>query len=145
MTRGGVLRGRVPEPHGRPWPGEQRGSTTVIALVLVGLLTSVALAGAVAGGVLVGKRRAAAAADLAALAAAETLGPGGPASVGLSSGEGAACAQAALVSRANAARLTTCRVEAPEVFVQVAVDVRSPWGSTWPVPGSARAGPVGGR
>ncbi|HSJ21000.1 MAG TPA: Rv3654c family TadE-like protein [Nocardioidaceae bacterium] len=114
------------------------GSATVLGVVLVCLLTTVALVSAVVAGVLVGQRRAAAAADLAALAAAEALGRGAATT---SSGVDA-CGQASRVSHANAATMTGCLVEGSEVVVEVAVEVRSFFGAALTVPGRARAGRV---
>lgn len=114
-------------------PRRERGSATVhVAVLLVGL-TMVALLGAVGGSLLVAHRRAAAAADLAALAAAEAR----------DSGPGAACVAAARVSEANRAALTRCRVDGRDVVVEVAVQARTFLRRTWDVPGHARAGPVG--
>lgn len=115
---------------------EEYGAATVLVLVLVAVLGAVALAGAVAGGVLVGQRRAASAADLAALAGAETFSSrGGSASAGAD-----ACQVAGAVSERNGARLTGCLVESQTVLVDVAVDVPTFFGVRWSVPGRARAG-----
>lgn len=113
------------------------GSATILALVLVAVLGTLAVAGAAVGGVLVGQRRAASAADLAALAAAEALGPGGGSAVAGT----AACDVAGRVSEANGARLVGCVVEGFEVVVEVAVDVPSVFGMRLTAPGRARAGP----
>lgn len=121
---------------------DEAGSATVLVLVLVAVLTTIAVAGVAVGGLLVGHRRAAAAADLAALAAAEAHGRGGAATV---MGGAAACEQAARLSEANGARLTGCQVEGSDVVVEVAVDVPSVLGGDWAVPGRARAGPAEGR
>lgn len=116
---------------------DDRGSATVIVLVLVGALVAVALGGALVGGALVAQRRAAAAADLAALAAAESLGSLG----GSAAGGTTACATAERISRQNDARLATCQVEGLEVAVEVDVDLPGPFGVERAVPGRARAGP----
>ena len=124
--------------HRRGRRGREAGAASVLVLVLVAVITTLALAGVTVGGVLVGQRRAAAAADLAALAAAEALGPGfGPTVAGV-----AACEAAGTVSAANDARLTGCLVEGVEVLVEVAVEVHGGFGAGWTVPGRARAGPV---
>jgi secretion/DNA translocation related TadE-like protein len=118
---------------------EEDGAATVLVLVLVAVLGVVAAAGAVAGGVLIGQRRAASAADLAALAGAETFSTrGGSASAGAD-----ACGVAGAVSERNGARLTVCRVERQTVLVDVAVDVPTFFGVRWSVPGRARAGTPG--
>lgn len=120
---------------------DELGGASVLVLVLVAAVTALALAGVTVGGVLVGQRRASAAADLAALAGAEALGRGaGSAAAGV-----AACEKAGRVSAANHARLTGCLVEGLEVVVVVAVDVRSALGAGWSVPARARAGPAGMR
>lgn len=119
---------------------DERGGATVLVLVFVTVLVCLAVAGVVAGGVLVGQRRAAAAADLTALAAAESLGPRG----GTALGGATACEQAVRVGEANGARLTDCLVEGREVSVELTVEVPTLFGSTWSIPGRARAGPVGG-
>ncbi|HEU4513157.1 MAG TPA: Rv3654c family TadE-like protein [Nocardioidaceae bacterium] len=116
----------------------QRGSAALLVVGLLGVLTGLAFAGAVVGGLLVAQRRAAAAADLAALAGAEALAPGGVATVPTGSG----CGRAARVGRENGAQLTGCSVEGREIVVRVAVDVTNPFGGTWEVPAVARAGPA---
>ncbi|HEX6247921.1 MAG TPA: Rv3654c family TadE-like protein [Nocardioidaceae bacterium] len=117
---------------------DDRGSAAVIVVGLAGVLVVFALAGATVGGLLVGQRRAAAAADLAALAAAEAL-----ASPAGSSPSGSPCAAAAAVAEANHADLHGCLTEGREVTVSVTVRVRGPAGASWDVPGRARAGPTG--
>jgi len=113
---------------------DEVGSAAAQTVVLLVAITVVALVGAAVGGVLVGHRRAASAADLAALAAAGALKPGEVAT--------SACAEAARVSAANEAELVDCQVDGQEVQVLVHVDVTSLGGLTRAVPGRARAGPV---
>lgn len=115
----------------------QRGSAAVLVVVMVGVLTALALGGSVVGALMVGQRRAAAAADLAALAGAEALVPGLGA---VSTGSG--CDRAARVSAENGARLTGCSIDGREVVVRVVVDVGNRFGGGWAVPGLARAGPA---
>jgi secretion/DNA translocation related TadE-like protein len=113
------------------------GSVTVHVLVLVSALTAMALAGAVVGGLLIGQRRAASAADLAALAAAAALQrPVTPTAAD-------PCGRAREVAAANGARLERCAATGEEVRVIVAVDVMTVVGETWTIAGRARAGPVG--
>ena len=102
----------------------------MLVLTAAGVLVLVAMAlGAVAG--MVGAhRQAQAAADLAALAGASALADGGD-----------GCAVAGALARANAARLTGCRVSGEELLVEVAVP-----GPDWPgarrdLVARARAGP----
>jgi secretion/DNA translocation related TadE-like protein len=117
---------------------DERGSATVLGLVLAAVLVTVAVAGAAGAGLLVGHRRAGAAADLAALAGAAALQQAALA------GDGDACGQVAAVSAANRAVVQECLVEGEEVQVRVEVEVRGPFGASWPVAARARAGPVGG-
>ena len=105
-----------------------RGSATVLAVVLLVVL---GLAGALAaglGGVLVAKRRAASAADLAALAGASALQRGDP-----------GCAVVAATARANRAQVVSCQVDGEVVEVEVSVPVHA-LGIT-DVRDRARAGP----
>jgi len=107
----------------------QRGSATVLAVVLLLVL---GLAGALAaglGGVLVAKRRAGAAADLAALAAAAAVQRGDP-----------GCAAAAAVAADNRAQVVSCRVHGALVEVEVSVPTHGLPGITT-VRDRARAGP----
>jgi len=89
-----------------------RGSGTLLVALGCALLAMVAAAGLVLAGVLVGRTRVAAAADLGSLAAA---------SAALES-EGAACARAREIVRANGAVLLSCRIDG----VQARVEVMSP-------------------
>ncbi len=116
---------------------DERGAATVLVFVMVGVLTTMALAGVVIGGLVVGQRRASSAADLAALAGAETLRTGGGSAVA----GAAACGAARQVAAVNGARLRSCRAGGAEVELEVVVEVRSAWGRTWAVAGRARAGP----
>ena len=111
----------------------ERGSGSVWLLAMAALVTAAAvLAAAVAGAVTV-RHRAAAAADLAALAGAGTA----------VSGSGDACAMAARVATANAARLTRCQVQGVVVEVTARVTAHG-WLTRFGVGSvrSARAGPV---
>lgn len=117
---------------------DDRGSAAVLVTVLAGALLVLTLAGSVLGGLLVGQRRAASAADLAALAGAEALGPRAAAS-----GSSAACDAVRRVGEANGARLEACHVEGSEILVHLVVEVESPVGAPWEVSGRARAGPAG--
>ena len=107
----------------------QRGSATVMAVVLLVVL---GLAGALAGGLgglLVAKRRAGAAADLAALAGAAAVQRGDP-----------GCPAAAAIAAGNHARLVACHGQGAVLEVAVAVPVHSLVGIT-EVRDQARAGP----
>ena len=132
--------GRGLEPRRGLEPGRELedGSAAVLVTVLAGFLVVAAVTGSVVGGLFVGHRRAAVAADLAALAAAETLVPDGVPS----SAQVPACSEAARIGEANGARVTGCVVQGREVVVTAAVDVPNPLGGRWAVSGTARAGPV---
>jgi secretion/DNA translocation related TadE-like protein len=133
--------------HRRDRTRDQSGSATVLAVVLVGVLTVVALGAVAGGGVLVAQRRAAAAADLAALAAAEATGVSRVPVAGVASGlpREQPCDVADRVSDANGARLTGCRVDGSEVVVEVEVDAATIFGAVVAVTAAARAGPAPAR
>ncbi|MGN6252373.1 MAG: Rv3654c family TadE-like protein [Marmoricola sp.] len=119
----------------RRTPGEA-GAATVFALALLALLVVVALACAVAVAALAGHRHAEAAADLAALAAAQALQRADD-----------ACGAAAQVATANGARLDDCALEGTDVVVEVHVllpgvgRLLGP-GAVPALPARARAGPA---
>jgi secretion/DNA translocation related TadE-like protein len=109
-----------------------RGSGSIWLLAMAALLTVAAfLAAAVAGAITV-RHRAAAAADLAALAAAGTAAAGRP-----------ACPMADRVAHANGATLTECHVDGLVVNVTTTV-TPSGWLGGFGISSvrSARAGPV---
>lgn len=125
----------------RPWrPGavtgrrapHESGSGTVLALGLVAVLASLVLVCVALGAAVVARHRAAAAADLAALAGADrSLGrvPGVP------------CAAADSAARANDAQLTGCRVDGDgSVMVNVQVRLPAPWARLGVAQAAARAG-----
>ncbi|GAA1521007.1 hypothetical protein GCM10009761_24260 [Agromyces terreus] len=127
--------GSVPVELGRPGrtrrSSDERGAASVVA---VGLLAAVVLLTTLTLGIVssyVDARRAAAVADAAALAAADTL-----------SGAvvGVPCEAAERVAARNGARLVVCSVDGPVSEVSVAVRGRVP--GVEPV-ASARAGPPG--
>ncbi len=99
--------------------------TLAVALLLC---TTVAVA---AGRLLTDHRRAAAAADLAALAGAAAVQRGLQ-----------GCAQAGRVARANGAVLTECRVDGQEVRLAVRTDSARLLGRLVHPTAEARAGPV---
>ncbi|WP_366526287.1 Rv3654c family TadE-like protein [Mycobacterium sp.] len=104
-----------------------RGSATVVAVAMVGVLLGVTGAGAYLGSVVVARHRAQAAADLAALAGAARL-PAGAA---------AACSRAAAVARQMRADDTQCAVQGLDVVVTVEVAVAFAGAAR----AAARAGP----
>ena len=120
---GGVRR----VPHG------EDGAGTVLALGLVAVLASLALATAALGSAVVARHRASAAADLAALAAADRQ---------LGRAPGTPCPAAQAVASADGAELLSCS-SAPDGSVSVVVVVRLP--RPWSRAGVARAGARAGR
>ena len=90
--------------------GDDSGAITVLAAAIVGLVTATSLAVAAAAGVLVERHRLGAAADAAALAAADVAS-------GLVGG--IACDAAERLAWANRARLTRCLIEGSEATVRV--------------------------
>jgi secretion/DNA translocation related TadE-like protein len=98
----------------------------------MGLLLAVTMVAAGGTRVALAGHRAGAAADLAALAAAQALRDGSD-----------PCAAATTVARANDARVAACEPDGLEVRVTVEADTPRMVGLTWSVPASARAGPVG--
>lgn len=108
----------------------ERGAATAFTAALAGLLVFVGLVAATVMGLFVGERRAASAADLAALAGAQALQEGGD-----------ACAAAHRSVQANAGRLSVCGVAGGGVEVRVDLEVTSPLTWSWTVSSRARAGP----
>ena len=114
MTEPGVGVRSVSGPPRSRAPDD--GAGTVLALGVVAVLGALVLACAALGSAVVARHRANAAADLAALAAADrTLGriPGAP------------CPAAAAVAAADGAAVSSCTV-APDGSVTVAVSVGLP-------------------
>ena len=111
----------------------ERGSATVYLVALAAVLAVVAAAAVLVGAAVVGRHRAGAAADLAALAGAGRAVLADP----------AACDAAARVAAANGAVVERCAVGAGAVVeVQVGVPVRLGPLGVLPAHGRARAGPV---
>jgi secretion/DNA translocation related TadE-like protein len=111
--------------------GSQRGSATVLALPLLGVVTVVAVLLAYVGGALTTRRKVAAAADLAALAGASALQGGGD-----------GCAAAARVAARNGSDLDTCAVHGLELSVTVTARTEPLLGRRLTVSARARAGPA---
>ena len=108
----------------------EAGAATVLVVAMAGVLMFVLIGLSAVGGLVTAQRRAQAAADLTALAAAAAL-PGG------SDG----CAEAARIATANDATLDDCSVTGQDAWVAVSVP-----GPEWPgrrvrVGAEARAGP----
>ena len=114
-------------------PAGERGSATVWVLLLAGLIALLGAAGVLVGVAFVGRHRATAAADFAALAGAGRA----------VAGDRSACAAAADVASANGATLRSCRLlPGAVVDVSVTVPVRLGPLGVLQAPGRARAGPA---
>jgi secretion/DNA translocation related TadE-like protein len=103
----------------------------VLALAFVSVLTTVAVVVAGLTGLVLARRTASAAADLAALAGAGALAQGED-----------ACAAAAEVSERNGALLAACEPSGTSVTVGTTVEALSVFGWVFTASGRARAGPV---
>ena len=111
---------------------DERGSASVLAVVLVGALSVAAVLVAAVGAVVADQRRVASAADLAALAGAAAVQSGRD-----------GCASAGAVAHRNAARLASCVVTGQVVLVRThAADTAPLLGRRLTVRSAARAGPV---
>ncbi|HCB06777.1 MAG TPA: hypothetical protein DEQ43_21470 [Nocardioides bacterium] len=112
-------------------PRTQRGSATLFAVAVLGLLMLVGAALGVVAAMVHAHRVAQAAADLAALAGAEAGARGGD-----------ACSSASAIASANGAILDSCAATGLELRVQVTV--RGPrWlGQRHDLAAQARAGPA---
>ena len=111
-------------------PRGERGSATLFAVAVVGVLVLVGAALGVAGAMVHTHRVAQSAADLAALAAAQSRAGGGD-----------ACEAAAAVAAANDARLDSCAVDGFDVRLQVTVAGPHWLGQHHDLSAQARAGP----
>jgi secretion/DNA translocation related TadE-like protein len=109
----------------------ERGSATVHAAVLIALLATVTLVAVSVAGLFVGQRRAAAAADLAALAGAAAVQHGGN-----------GCSAAGRIAAQNHTRLSGCAADGDVVSVRVTARVRSWFATDVAVHARARAGPA---
>jgi secretion/DNA translocation related TadE-like protein len=99
---------------------------------MVAVLLAVTAGGICLGSAVVGRHRAQAAADLAAVAAAARL----------TAGAGAACVRAAQMVRRMGADQVDCRVDKLDVVVTVEVPVAFGRWELGPARAEARAGPV---
>lgn len=112
-----------------------RGSASLLVLSLAGVLALVAMLAVGVGAVAVARHRAAAAADLAALAGADRS----------LQGAGPACAAATRAARRVAAALTACRLDGDVVEVVATVRPPGPLGALGSARAVARAGPTAAR
>lgn len=112
-----------------------RGAAAVLVLALAGLLSLLGAATSAVAAVGVARQRAAAVADLAALAAAAHVLEGAP----------VACGRAHRLAAQDAASLRSCRVQGDVVEVVSEVRPPGPLGRLGAATGRARAGPAGSR
>ncbi|HNM96624.1 MAG TPA: pilus assembly protein TadG-related protein [Marmoricola sp.] len=115
-------------------PAAQRddvGAGSVLALLVVMVLTFVGVIGVGVGGLLIAHRQAQAAADLAALAGASALQWGD-----------SGCVAAARIAARNRAGLTGCVISDQTIAVTVEVSLAGEGVFNWHLPARARAGPV---
>lgn len=96
--------------------GDERGSATVLTIGIMAALVTVGLIMLRAGESAIQVVRAQAVADLAAIAAADSLR-------GLNTGF--PCATAASVAEANATILNSCRIEGDDAIVTITVQLNS--------------------
>lgn len=111
---------------------DEHGAATLLVVTFLALLVLLTAALAAVEGMVAAHRRAQSAADLAALAAARSLG------LGLGQDP---CSDATRIAEANGARLTACAVAGRAVTVEVAVDGPRWLGRATVLAGQARAGP----
>jgi secretion/DNA translocation related TadE-like protein len=109
----------------------QRGSATLFAVAVLGLLLLVGAALAVVAAMVQAHRVAQSAADLAALAAAEAAARGRD-----------PCAAASRLAAANGASVDRCAVDGYDVTLQVTVDGPHWLGQRHDLSAQARAGPA---
>lgn len=109
----------------------ERGSATLFAVAVVGLLVLVGAALGVVAAMVHAHRAAQSAADLAALAGAEALTRGSD-----------PCSTAAAMAGANDARLDSCTVEGSDVRLVVTVAGPHWLGQRHDLSAQARAGPA---
>ncbi|HET7328665.1 MAG TPA: Rv3654c family TadE-like protein [Nocardioidaceae bacterium] len=107
----------------------ERGSMTLVAVGLMSALVVFSLVATGFAGLVAMQHRAAAAADLAALAAAEAPGRG--------------CAVATEVAADNGASLSSCEVTGAVVTLEVRLRAEAPFGFRPTIRSRARAGPAG--
>jgi secretion/DNA translocation related TadE-like protein len=110
---------------------DERGSATLFAVAMIGVLVLVGAALGVVGAMVHAHRVAQSAADLAALAGAEARGRGGD-----------PCAAAGSVARANGASVDSCVVDGFDVRLQVTVAGPRWLGQRHDLSAQARAGPA---
>ncbi|BBY81598.1 hypothetical protein MPUL_27560 [Mycolicibacterium pulveris] len=121
-------------PPWNPARGED-GSATLVAVGAMVVLLTITVGAVYVGAAVIGRHRAQAAADLAALAAATYL----------VDGAAVACTRAAETADAMHAAVTDCAVENLDVVVAVEIDVALGRLTVGPARAVARAGPIQAR
>jgi len=111
--------------------GSERGSATLFAVAIIGVLVLVGAALGVVGAMVHAHRVAQSAADLAALAGAQSVARGQD-----------ACAAADVIARANDAGVDQCAVDGFDVRVEVTVPGPRWLGQHHDLSAQARAGPA---
>lgn len=125
---------RCAQGRGESLPRRDAGAGSVLVLAVLAVGLAAALAVGVLAQVVLARHQAEAAADLAALAAAD---------VTLGRAVGDPCQAAARVARGNGAVLVSCRLDSGgSVVVRAAVPVRGAGELLGPARGAARAGPA---
>jgi secretion/DNA translocation related TadE-like protein len=122
----------VTRTGGRAWIGAERGAGSLLVLSGVMVVLTALVVAATLGGGYLARHRAAAAADLAALAAAGQVW----------SGPAAACSSAGGIAEANGAVLRSCRVRGQQVEVVTSVEVAGPAALLGDTARRSRAGPA---
>ena len=110
---------------------DERGSATLFAVAMIGVLVLIGAALGVVGAMVHAHRQAQSAADLAALAGAQAHNRGAD-----------PCGTAADIAAANGATLDICAIEGRDVRLQVTVDGPKWLGQTHDLSAQARAGPA---
>jgi len=113
------------------WNEAERGSATLFAVAVTGMLVLVGAALGVVGAMVHAHRVAQSAADLAALAGAQSAARGAD-----------ACAAAATIAEANGASVDRCARDGLEVSLQVTVPGPRWLGQRHDLSAQARAGPA---
>jgi secretion/DNA translocation related TadE-like protein len=111
---------------------DERGSASIIAVAMIGVLIMLTTAFMYLGSAVAARHRAQSAADLAALSAAGRLPLGGD----------AACAYASAIAKAMRSAVVRCDVDGLDVVVTIDVAVELGRFGAGAARGIARAGPV---
>ena len=119
-------------------PCDERGSATLLALAVGLLLVGAGLVCALWAVISTGHHRAAAAAEMAALSAAQAMQPGGD----WHAESGGPCDVASRIALAHRAELLSCRIDGDTVEVVAAVELRLGVLGSPSMKSVARAGPV---